>query len=64
MKEEYGTKAVGRSVAGVLDEPFSQLTLLSGVALQARQSTQAGTVSIICYVAWWAGMANPLNGLS
>ncbi len=26
-------------VAGVLDEPYSQLTPLSGVAVQARQST-------------------------
>jgi hypothetical protein len=26
-------------VAGVLDEPCSQLALLSGVAVQARQST-------------------------
>ncbi len=34
------------SVAGVLDEPF-QLTPLSGVAVHARQATQAGTVSIL-----------------
>ncbi len=27
------------SIAGVLDEPYSQLTPLSGVAVQARQST-------------------------
>ncbi len=27
------------SVAGVLDEPYSQLSKLSGVAVQARQST-------------------------
>ncbi len=26
-------------VAGILDEPFSQLIPLSGVAVQARQST-------------------------
>jgi hypothetical protein len=26
------------TVAGVLDEPFSQLTPLSGIAVQARQS--------------------------
>jgi hypothetical protein len=37
------------SVAGVLDEPCGQLTLLSGVAVQARQ---------------WAGMASQLSGLS
>jgi hypothetical protein len=30
---------IGSPVAGVLDEPFSQLTSLSGVAVQARQST-------------------------
>jgi hypothetical protein len=35
-------------VAGVLGEPYSQLLPLSGVAVQARQSTQAGTVSILC----------------
>ncbi len=29
-------------VAGVLDESYSQLTPLSGVAVQARQSTYAG----------------------
>jgi hypothetical protein len=29
-------------VTGVLDEPYSQLTHLSGVAVQGRQSTQAG----------------------
>jgi hypothetical protein len=39
-------------MAGVLDEPNSQLNPLSGVAVQARQSTvhrleQAGTVSIL-----------------
>ncbi len=33
-------------VAGVLDEPYSQLIPLSGVAVQARQSISAGTVSI------------------
>ncbi len=35
-------------VAGVLDEHFSQLNQLSGVGVQARQFTQAGTVSILC----------------
>ncbi len=34
--------------AGLLDEPYSQL---SGVAVQARQSTFAGTVSILCSLA-------------
>ncbi len=33
---------------GVLNEPYSQLTPLSGVAVQARQSTKAGTVSSLC----------------
>ncbi len=32
-------------VAGVLDEPYSQLTPLSWVAVQARLSTESGTVS-------------------
>jgi hypothetical protein len=39
------------SVAEVLDEPYSQLTPLSGVAVQARQSTYAGTMSILCSLA-------------
>jgi hypothetical protein len=30
-----------KAVAGVLDEPYSQLIPLIGVAVQARQSTQA-----------------------
>jgi hypothetical protein len=29
-------------VAEVLDEPYSELTLLSGVAVQARQSVHTG----------------------
>ncbi len=44
---EQGNEAV----AGVLDEPFRQLTPLSRVAVQARQFTLAGTVSIICSLA-------------
>ncbi len=51
------------TVAGVLDEPYSQLTPLSGVAVQARESTQAATVSILQYVAWRAGKAIQLCGL-
>jgi hypothetical protein len=35
-------------VAGVLDDSFSQLTPLRGVAVQARQRTLAGTVSVLC----------------
>jgi hypothetical protein len=38
-------------VAGVLDELYSQLTPLSGVAVEARLSTQAGTMSILCSLA-------------
>ncbi len=34
-------------VAGVLGEPFSQLIPPNGVVVQARQSTQAGTVSTV-----------------
>jgi hypothetical protein len=45
------------SVAGVLDEPFSQLIRLSGVAVQARQSIEAGT-----FVAWRAGMPLLISG--
>jgi hypothetical protein len=33
------TRLSGSAVAGVLDEPYSQLIPLSGVAVQARQST-------------------------
>ncbi len=49
---------------GVLNEHLSQLSQLSGVAVQARQCTYAGTVSRPSYVAWRAGMATPLSGLS
>ncbi len=35
-------------VEGVLDEPYGQLIQLSGVAVHARQSTWAETVSILC----------------
>ncbi len=51
-------------VAGVLDEPYSQLTPLSGVAVQARQSTQAGTVFILCRLGSGGPMATPLSWLS
>jgi hypothetical protein len=39
------------AVTGVLDEPYNHLAPLSGVAVQARQSTKAGTVSILCSLA-------------
>ncbi len=46
---------------GVLDEPYKQLTPLSGVAVQDRQSTWLETVSIAAWRAvWllrWAGLA-------
>jgi hypothetical protein len=38
-KNSLYTVTTADAVAGVLDEPSSQLTLLSGVAVQARQST-------------------------
>jgi hypothetical protein len=44
-------KLLMRPVAGVLDKPYSQLIPLSRVAVQARQSIQAGTVSILCSLA-------------
>ncbi len=49
------------TVAGVLDEPFSQLTSLSGVTDQVRQSILAGTVSSPYFVACRASMATPLS---
>ncbi len=39
------------SVVGVLDEAYGQLIPLSGVAVQARQSTEAGNVIILCSLA-------------
>ena len=51
------------TLAGVLDEPFSQLTSLSGVAVQARQSS-GRLEPCPSYVAWRAGMATQLSGLS
>jgi hypothetical protein len=42
-------------VSGVLDESYNQLIRLSGVAVQARQSTQAVTVFILCSLAGWCG---------
>jgi hypothetical protein len=51
------------SVAGVLDESYSQLTPLSGVAVQARASLHR-LKPFPAFVAWWAGMATPLSWLS
>jgi hypothetical protein len=39
------------SVVEVLDEPYSKQTPLSGVVVQVRQSTLAGTESILCSLA-------------
>ncbi len=53
-------------VAVVLDEPDGQLIPLSGVVVQARQSTYVGTMSILsilCTVVWRAGIATPLSML-
>jgi hypothetical protein len=47
------------SVTGVLDEPYSQLSPLSGVAIQARQSTRLEPCP--SYAAWRAGMATQLS---
>jgi hypothetical protein len=47
-------------VAGVSDKPFSQLTLLSGEVVQARQSTYVGTYD----AAWRAGLDTALSWLS
>ncbi len=49
-------------VAGVLDEPFSQLTPPSGVAY--RPASLRRLEPCPSYVAWRAGMATPLSGLS
>jgi hypothetical protein len=46
-------------VAGVLDEPFSQLIPLSGVAVQANTETEPCP----SYAAWQADMATPLSWL-
>ncbi len=46
---------ISLSVAGVLDEPYIQLTPLSEEAKLARQSTRAGTVSILFSLAGQCG---------
>jgi hypothetical protein len=61
ITQHDGFLTLETSVAEVLDEPYSQLNPLSGVAVQGRQYTKAGTVSV---VAWRAGMATQLNELS
>ncbi len=59
-----GSGSTHRPVAGVLDEPFSQLTLLTGVAVQAGQSTWAVTVSILCSLTGRYGYSAKLAQLS
>jgi hypothetical protein len=49
-------------MAGVLDEPYSQLTLLSGVAGKAASLQRLEPCP--SYVAWRVGMATPLSELS
>ncbi len=51
-------------VAGLLVEPYRQLSPLSGVAVQARQSNVHRPKTCPSYVAWRAGMASPLSWLS
>jgi hypothetical protein len=48
--------------AGVLDEPYSQLTPLSGVA--GHRPLVCICVRCPSYVAWRSGMATQLSGLS
>ncbi len=52
------------SVAGVRNEPYSQLTPLSEVAIQARQSTRLELEPCPSFVAWRTGMDTPLSWLS
>jgi hypothetical protein len=47
-------------VAGVINEPYSQLIHLSVIAVQAGQSTLAGPVSIICSLAGQYGYSAEL----
>jgi hypothetical protein len=55
-----------RRRSGVLDEPYGRLIPLSGVAVQARQSSYIGWNRVHCpsYVSWRAGKSTPLRGLS
>jgi hypothetical protein len=50
------------AMAGVLDEPYSQLIPLSGVAVQAHSLQRLEQCP--SYVAWRAGMPTPLSWLS
>jgi hypothetical protein len=58
------SKRCAYTVAEVLDEPFSQLTPLSAVAVQVRRSILAGTVSILCSLAGQYGHSAELAQLS
>jgi hypothetical protein len=55
----YVLCGVAYSMARVLDESYSQLTPLVGVAVPARQSTVHRLEPCPSYVAWRAGMATP-----
>ncbi len=52
---------LSRTVAGVLDDPFSQLTPLSRVAVQARRASLQQLEPCPSYVAWRAGLATLLS---
>jgi hypothetical protein len=63
------TRLSGSAVAGVLDEPYSQLTPLSGVELPYRPASlhrlePCPLSKCPSYVACRAGMATPLSWLS
>jgi hypothetical protein len=61
---QYEKYPVSRlSCGSVLDEPYSKLIPLSGVAVQARQSTVQRLEQCSSYVAWRAAMTTPLSGL-
>jgi hypothetical protein len=64
-QQPYFSVLIG-PVAGVLDELYSQLSPLRGVAVQAPQSTKAGTrtVSILCSIAGRHGFSAELAGLA
>ncbi len=63
-EEKFSTECAMGPVAGVLDESYSQLTPLSGFAVQARQPTYAGNVSILCSLAGRYGYSAGLDNVS
>jgi hypothetical protein len=58
------TRLSGSAVAGVLDEPYSPLTPLSGVELPYRPASLHRLEPCPSYVAWRAGVDTPLSWLS